>query len=305
MSFKIINFKVSDVPRKIPNEIIDYGVKMVGAPLEWLETQGEGIKVGIIDTGIDLNHEDLQEKVEAYYNFTTGNSNDITDENGHGTHVAGIVSANKNNIGVVGVAPKCKLYVAKAFEKDGSAQTKNIINAIKWLYSKNVNVINMSFSTQEFVSEYSDLIKKCYYQGILCVCAAGNEGNGTDTIEYPARFPETLSVTAVDINKKIADFSSTGPRADISAPGEDILSTWPNSTYRTLSGTSMATPIITGAVAILQAKAKNRFNRLLSCNELKLILDIYTDDPGEKGKDNAYGYGIFSFGRLKDKDCIN
>jgi subtilisin family serine protease len=305
MSFKIISFKVADVPHKIPKEVIDYGVKMVGAPLEWSETQGEEIKVGIIDTGIDLNHEDLIGKVVDYYNFTSDNPKEINDENGHGTHVAGIVAANKNSVGVVGVAPKCKLFIAKAFDKEGNAETKNIVNSIKWLSSKGVNVINMSFSTQEFISDYNDLIKKCYHQGILCVCAAGNEGNGKDTIEYPARFPETVSVTAVDINKKVADFSSTGPRADVSAPGKDILSTWPNSTYRTLSGTSMATPLITGAVAILQAKAKTRFKRFLNCNEVKLILDMYTDDLGEKGKDNSYGYGIFSFGRLINNDYIN
>ena len=302
MSFKIINFEIADVAHKIPNEVIDYGVTMSGAPLEWNETQGEGIKIGIIDTGIDLNHEDLHGRVHDYYNFTSQNPKDIADENGHGTHVAGIIAANKNKIGVVGIAPKCELYIAKAFDSDGISETKNVVNAIKWLMLKKVSVINMSFCTKEYISDYSNLIKMCFSQGILCVCAVGNDGPGKDTIEYPAKFPETIAVTAVDINKRIANFSSTGPKADIAAPGKDILSTWPKSMYITLSGTSMATPIITGSIAIIQGKSKNKFNRLLSCNEIKTILAMYANDLGEKGKDNSYGYGVFSFGTFNQRE---
>lgn len=305
MKFQIIkDYTAVDKPHKLPHEVIDYGVRMIGAPLEWNETQGEGIKVGIIDTGVDLEHEDLKGRITEYYNFISNETKNIADDNGHGTHVAGIIGANKNGVGVVGVAPKCELYVAKAFNSDGEGEAKNISNAIQWLISKKVNVINMSFSTKEYASEYYYLIKKCYSQGILCICAAGNDGGGKDTIEYPAKFPETLSVTAVDINKKITDFSATGPKADIAAPGENILSTYPNNTYVTLSGTSMAAPLITGSIAIIQAKAKNRFGRFLSTSEVKLILDMYADDLGDRGKDIKYGYGVFSFGRMNMSEDV-
>lgn len=303
--FNISDYVEIDSPRSLPHEVVDYGVKMVGAPLEWPETQGEGIKVGIIDTGIDLNHEDLQGRVAEYYNFTSSESRNVFDDNGHGTHVAGIVAANRNGIGVVGVAHKSQLYIAKAFNKDGQANTKDIINALQWLLSKKVNVINMSFNTSEYVSDYNYLIKKAYSAGTLCVCSAGNEGHKSDTIEYPAKFPETVAVTAVDINKKVTDFSSGGPRADMAAPGKDILSTYPNNKYITLSGTSMAAPLITGSVALLQSKAQIRFRRYLSPSEIKLIMDMYADDLGHRGKDNEYGYGVFSFGRFNDVESLN
>lgn len=303
--FKISDYIEIDSPRSLPREVIDYGVKMVGAPLEWNETQGENIKVGIIDTGIDLKHEDLQGRVAEYYNFTSEESKNVLDDNGHGTHVAGIVAANKNGIGVVGVAPKSQLYIAKAFNKDGQAETKHIINALSWLLSKKVNVINMSFNTSEYVSDYNYLIKKGFSAGTLCVCSAGNEGHNGDTIEYPAKFSETVAVTAVDINKKFADFSSAGPRADIAAPGKDILSTYPNNKYITLSGTSMAAPLITGSAALIQSKAQTRFGRYLSPSEVKLIMDMYADDLGHRGKDNEYGYGVFSFGRFNDTENLN
>lgn len=303
--FKISDYVEIDSPRSLPQEVVDYGVKMIGAPLEWDETQGEDIKVGIIDTGIDLNHEDLQDRIVEYYNFTSTESRNVLDENGHGTHVSGIVAANKNGIGVVGVAPKSQLYIAKAFNKDGQAETKHIVSALQWLLSKKVNVINMSFNTSEYVSDYNYLIKKAFSAGTLCICSAGNEGHNSDTIEYPAKFPETVAVTAVDINKKIADFSSGGPRADIAAPGKDILSTYPNNKYITLSGTSMAAPLITGSVALIQSKAHARFGRYLNPSEVKLIMDMYADDLGHKGKDNEYGYGVFSFGRFNNTETLS
>jgi subtilisin len=116
--FKISDFKVLDVRPSQKREVIDYGVEMVGAPLEWGETTGKGIKVGIIDTGIDINHQDLKGRVKDYVNFSFSDRKDILDENGHGTHVAGIIAAERNNVGIIGVAPEADLYIAKAFNKD-------------------------------------------------------------------------------------------------------------------------------------------------------------------------------------------
>lgn len=305
MVFKISDCKILKTVIKQSSEIIDYGVRMVGAPLEWCETMGEGIKVGIVDTGIDANHIDLKNRIGDYVNFSSGKSDDITDENGHGTHVAGIVCAEKNGVGVVGVAPKADLYIAKAFDKDGKTTYHAIEKSLNWMISKRVDVINMSFSSDMSTREYKNLISKIHANGISMICAAGNEGlAGDNTIGYPANFRETIAVTAVDIHRKITDFSSMGGQAEIAAAGKNIYSTYPNNGYATLSGTSMATPIITGAAAILHGKCLLRYGRKLTPTELRLLLNIYTDKLGEKGRDKRYGYGLFSFGRFENADYV-
>ena len=163
----------------------------------------------------------------------------------------------------------------------------------------------MSFSSPATTRQYASLVSEVSRRGITMVCAAGNEGEKAfDNIGYPANYPETIAVTAVDVNKHITDFSSVGRAAEISAAGKDIYSTYLDGTYATLSGTSMATPIITGAVAILQAKGFIRYGRYLSPDEIRLLLNIYTEQIGKKGRDNRYGYGVFSFGRIECEDVI-
>lgn len=197
------------------------------------------------------------------------------------------------------------MYVAKAFGKDGKTTFPAIEKSIKWLVEKNVDVINMSFSSSNASPQYRSLIAGVHNRGISIICAAGNEGElGENTIGYPANFPETVAVSAVDINKNIADFSSRGRAAEISAAGIDIYSTYLNGGYATLSGTSMATPIITGAAAILMGKGMLRYGRRLTPDEIRLLLNIYTESINSTGRDKRYGYGIFSFGRIGNQEYI-
>ena len=305
-NFKISDYTLISVTSNQDSEIIDYGVKMVGAPLEWNETMGEGVKVGIIDTGICTSHPDLVSRIEEGINFSGGHLSDIEDTNGHGTHVAGIVAAERNGKGVVGVAPKAKLYIARAFDKSGKTNYNAIEKSALWLADCGVNVINMSFSSSFTSKRYANLIRYLHHKGITLICAVGNEGkNGNNTIGYPANFDETIAVSAVDINKTIADFSSKGSAAEISAAGINIYSTYLDDGYALLSGTSMATPIITGAVAILQAKGMMRYNRSLTPDEIRLLLNIYTEDLSGYGRDDRYGYGLFSFGRISGSDYVD
>ncbi len=305
-NFTISDYTLIKIDLKRYDEIIDYGVKMVGAPLEWDETMGEGIKVGIIDTGVCLSHPDLYHRITDGVNFTTEDKGSFEDYNGHGTHVAGIVAAERNGIGVVGVAPKSDLYIAKAFDKTGKTDYNAIEKSILWLIDRKVDVINMSFSSPNTFPRYSKLIHMANQKGITLICAAGNDGaNGKNTIGYPAKFNETIAVSAIDINKHVAEFSSTGTAAEISAAGINIYSTFLDNGYAILSGTSMATPIITGAVAILQAKGMMRYHRKLTPDEIRLLLNIYTEDLSGLGKDDRYGYGLFSFGRISTGDYVD
>lgn len=304
LMFKINDFKLLDVTYTSNREVIDYGVQMVGAPLEWGETMGENIRVGVIDTGVDYNHIELKNRIKDGINTIDGG--DFSDDNGHGTHICGIISAEKNGVGVIGVAPRAQLYVAKAFAKNGTSNFNAIEKAINWMIDKKVNVVNMSFSSMESGRIYTQLINKMHQNGISIICAAGNEGEmGDNTIGYPARFAETVAVCAVDINKHIASFSSKGTSAEICAAGIDIFSTYPGGRYAVLSGTSMAAPIITGAVALLQGKGLLRYGRLLSPSEIRLLLNIYTENlSGKGGRDQSYGYGLFSFGRITANDFV-
>ncbi len=303
--FSISRCKVINIASESHKEVIDYGVRMVGAPLEWPETEGEGVKVGIIDTGVDAEHVELKNRIKDGINFSGGRTDDFCDENGHGTHIAGIVSAEHNGVGVVGVAPKADLYIAKAFAPDGKTDYTAIEKSVRWLWEKNVDVINMSFSSAYTSARYRSLIWDTHRRGISIICAAGNEGKqGENTIGYPANYAETVAVSAVDINKNIADFSSRGKAAEICAAGIDVYSTYPGGRYALLSGTSMACPVITGAVALLQAKGYLRYGRRLSPEEIRLLLNIYTEKLGKKGRDLSYGYGIFSFGRITTQDYI-
>jgi len=303
--FDISRCKVISTAAKSDREVIDYGVRMVGAPLEWNETKGEGVKVGIIDTGVDSDHVELRGRIKDGVNFSGGSKDDFEDENGHGTHISGIVAAEHNGVGVIGVAPKADLYIAKAFGEDGKTDYPAIEKSVRWLEDRKVDVINMSFSSTYTSASYRNLIADAHKRGISIICAAGNEGElGRNTIGYPASYAETVAVSAVDINKNIAEFSSRGRAAEICAAGKDVYSTYLDGGYATLSGTSMACPIITGAVAILMAKGYLRYGRRLTPEEIRLLLNIYTEKPGIRGRDESYGYGIFSFGRIASEEYI-
>ena len=295
--FKISEYSVINSNTGVDGEVIDYGVNLLGAPLEWNETMGRGISVGVIDTGVDFTHVDLKDRVAEYINFTTEHG--LDDLSGHGTHVSGILAASLNGVGVVGVAPEAELYVAKAFKQDGSGDDKAIADSLEWLIKKDVKVINMSFASETPSDVIYSKIKKANEKGIILVAAAGNDANTKDSIGYPAKWKEVIAVTAVDFDKKFASFSSVGKEAQIAAAGKEIYSTLPDNSYGVLSGTSMAAPLISGASALLQSKAKKRFNRFLTPEEMRTILCIYADDFGENGWDEKYGYGVFSFGRIK------
>ena len=184
---------------------------------------GEGVKVAVIDTGCDLDHPDLKDNLlDNGYDFINDND-DPSDDNGHGSHVAGTIAASNNGLGMVGVAPKAKILPIKSLAADGSGGLKEIVLGILWAVEMNVDIITMSLGTPYHSKALHDAVKLASSRGILIFCAAGNSGY-RDNIMYPARYPETISIAAIDENLNRTDFSCSGNSLDFLAPGHNILS---------------------------------------------------------------------------------
>lgn len=241
---------------------------------------GKKVKVAVLDTGV-ASHPDLQ--VDGGATFVEGTS-DYTDDNGHGTHVTGTIAALDNREGVVGAAPDASIYAVKVLDKDGQGTYSQVIQGIEWAIENKADIISMSFGGKTESQALHQAIQAATERGILVIAAAGNEGLGADTVLYPARYPEVISVGAVDQAYKRAAFSSTGPRVDLMAPGVDILSTTANGSYGVLSGTSMAAPHVTGAAAALWSKHKR-----WSSEEVKKQL---FETATRLGDERQYGKGM-------------
>lgn len=267
MPFRVIKQveKVNEVPK---------GVEMIQAPKIWNQTKGKGVNVAILDTGCDTAHPDLKERIVGGRNFTKddgGNPNVYEDYNGHGTHVAGTIAAIQNNTGVVGVAPEANLLIIKVLGQNGSGQYEWIIKGIDYAIEQKADIISMSLGGPEDVPELHEAIQRAVTNSILVVCAAGNNGDGddlTDEFDFPGSYNEVISVGAIDLERHSSTFSNSNNQVDLVAPGEKILSTYLKGTYATLTGTSMAAPHVSGALALIKVLAGTSFERELTESEL-------------------------------------
>ncbi len=213
-----------------------YGAQQISA--------GEGVKIGIIDTGVDYNHAELRERFEPKkgYDFVR-NTSDPMDREGHGTHVAGTACSEN-----CGVSIDSTLYGVRVLDESGSGSEADIIAGIEWCLKNEVDVANMSLGCRYASRAFEAICDKAYESGLILVAAAGNEGYGAD---YPAAFGESvIGVAAVDSENEHASFSNIWQTNDISAPGVDVLSCARGGGYVELSGTSMASPHVTGGVAL-------------------------------------------------------
>ena len=228
-----------------------WGVDYVGGQRLWKKSMGEGVKVGIIDTGISRKHPDLKGQVAGGVDFVKGKIG------GHGTHVAGTIAALLNNKGIVGIAPKVKLYDIRAFAQDGTASMSDIIKGIDWCIRNGMHVINMSFGSDQSSEALYRMIQKGTKAGIIMVASAGNSGGA---IEYPGAYKGVISVGALTKEGKLADFSSRG-KLGAKAPGVEIYSTWLEGKYKTLDGTSMAAAHVSGLAALRVGERLIRSNK--------------------------------------------
>ncbi|MCI2253081.1 S8 family peptidase [Domibacillus sp. PGB-M46] len=268
-------------------DTLDWGIGATNVPVSWnAGFTGRGVKIAVVDTGVAA-HPDLAVAGGAsFVSYTTS----YQDDNGHGTHVAGIIGAESNGFGTKGVAPDADVYAVKSLEKSGSGSLSSILAGIDWAITNKMDIINLSLGTQTNSAAFQALVDKAYASGILVVAAAGNDGSASgtdDTVDYPARYDSAIAVGAVDSSLKRTSFSSTGSTVEIAAPGQSIVSTYLNNGYARMSGTSMAAPYVSGELALLK-----QANPTADAVRLRTILKDTSKDLGTAGRDSWFGYGF-------------
>ncbi len=265
-----------------------YGPQIIQANLAWDFTQGSSsVIVAVVDSGVDPNHPELAAKLLPGYDFVN-NDPDPSDDNGHGTHVAGIVAAATNNgIGVAGIGFNTRILPVKVLNAYNSGYWSWVADGILYAADHRAHIINLSLGGTTPSSVLQDAVNYAWSHGTLIVAAAGNNANSTPF--YPAAYDVVMGVAATDYNDARWGLSNYGSFVSVSAPGASVYSTcWDSgsSTYRYMSGTSMAAPHVSGVAALLLAQNPGRSNA-----ELRSIIEATADDLGDPGWDPYYGYG--------------
>ena len=271
----------------IDGQVQEWGVTSIKAPIAWHSNYtGKHVKIAVIDSGINP-HEDLT--IAGGKSFVSYTSS-FADDDGHGTHVAGIIAAKNNGIGIVGVAPDAQLYAVKVLDSKGNGYLSNILSGIDWAISNKMDIINLSLGSMDPSPILQATLAEATDSGILVVAAAGNDGNSEasgDTVAYPAKYDNVIAVAATDSQNRRASFSATGAEVDFAAPGVNIVSTVLNNQYASYSGTSMATAFVTGDLALLKEMYPTMSNSDLLDQLKRTAVDL-----GTPGWDPLYGNGL-------------
>ena len=267
-----------------------WGVERIGAgTVHAAANKGAGVKIAVIDTGIDYTHPDLDANYAGGWDFFN-NDGDPMDDNGHGTHVAGTIVAEDDGAGVVGVAPDADIYALKVLNENGAGYFSDIIAAVEWTVANGIQVTNNSYGSSR---DPGTIVKAAFDNsaaaGVLHIAAAGNSGKPSgkgNNVGYPARYASVVAVAATNSNDARASWSSTGPDVELAAPGVGITSTLLGGGYATYSGTSMASPHVAGTAALVIAAGYT------GAAAVRTRLRQTADDLGDAGRDNFYGYGL-------------
>lgn len=275
--------------------LVDIGAE----PAHSLDYTGRGIKIALLDTGIDYNHPELAPNYKGGYDFIN-NDDDPMDDNGHGTHVAGILAAARDGKGIVGIAPEAEIYAIKVSDKKGSGSFSSLAKGIDWAIENNMDIVTMSITGNGGSRALAKAVQTAYDEyGLVMVAAVGN---GKGEVLYPAAYEQVIGVGSVTKENKLSSFSRTGSEVELVAPGSGIRSTAIGGGYRLSSGTSMATPLVTGSIALLLGSDEKAWSDTGLVNgdgewtndELRKVLRDTAKDLGEEGKDDSFGYGLLN-----------
>lgn len=275
-------YHVDAVAHAASSSGIDWHLSGYGIPSLWAKTQGEGVRVAVLDTGVCEAHPAFYTAGLMHRNFTKDCT--VFDTNGHGTHVAGIVGGRGE---MKGVAPKTTIISCKVLNNDGTGSMDAVARAIHFAVEFNCHIIVMSLGAPVGSAHLEKAVMAAQAAGIPVVCAAGNDGG---RVSYPAAYGYTIAVGAVDENRQICEFSCRGREIDVAAPGHKIRSAWLHGGYATLSGTSMAAPFVAGILALATANCGGK----PIGSQAREILRQTSTDLGPPGKDNDYGWGLIS-----------
>ncbi|HVA66668.1 MAG TPA: S8 family peptidase [Elusimicrobiota bacterium] len=296
---------------------LTWGLKRLSVPAAWTKTEGKGVKVCVIDTGIDYNHPDLKDNVKGGWNFIANNGN-FMDDDGHGTHVAGTIAAEGKDGNVIGVAPEASLYGAKVLDATGSGTFDDVVAGMQWAVQNHMDVASMSLGASVDNPDVKAAVAAMVKAGVVLVAAAGNDGppqkGSSSSVDYPGAYSGAIAVAAMDRNNQAADFSSAGPQVALIAPGVDVLSTLPPSNQSggdipaggtdpdgycktctlvgRLDGTSMATPHVSGLAALAIAGAHVHGYRAVRAALLKAASPVDGVDT------HLYGAGVVNAAQL-------
>ena len=272
-----------------PNDLLfstyQWNLPAIETEMGWKLSKGsKDVIIAVVDTGVQANHPDLEGKLLPGYNAIT-NDSPPDDDVGHGTHVAGIIGALVNNSeGVAGISWYNKILPVKALDSSGAGTTYSVAEGIIWAADNGAKVINLSLGNYADSQFLHDAIKYAYDRDIVIVSASGNDN--TERPGYPAAYPEVLAVAATNASAEKASFSNYGDYIDVTAPGESIASTYPDSQYAALSGTSMASPHVAALAGLVRS-----LNPDLSNTEVMKLMTDHSIDLGTPGQDKYYGWG--------------
>lgn len=290
------------VPKIIPEhtihamaEIYDWGMHDLKIPQAHQITMGEGIKVGIVDSGRP-NHFDIKDNDVGARGFT--NSNSLDDKFGHSTFISGIIAAVKNNQGIVGVAPKTKVCFAKALDDAGAGAPSSLVRAIKWCIKEQVDIISISAGMFFDFKPLHKAVKQAHNRNIIIVAATGNTGKRNYDVAYPARYPEVIGVAAYDKKHHVAKFSSRGLNVMLAMPGVNIYSLWLNNQFTRSSGTSYAAPYLTGICALILSKHRKNPNSNTPCKTPKQMMEHLEKYAVKLDDKKSTGFGTIDLNKL-------